>query len=242
MTPAARVNGDARGDCPLPDIAEVGIPSSSSGLGGHRMNFFARQAVAYRNKIAQGCGSLLGIVTGLIADRVLTDDEVRFLSAWLDQHDEIATHWPGDVLHARIKAALADGRIDEEERAHLVKTIEQIVGGSLERLSERGAVNQLAFDDPGDLQFSGSHFCLTGDFVFGPRAKCEAEISGRGGLVGKGITKRLRYLVVGSLGSDEWKHGSFGTKIEKAIAYRRSGVPISIVREDHWTEVIRRPG
>lgn len=44
------------------------------------------------------------------------------------------------------------------------------------------------------------------------------------------MTKKLDYLVVGGLGSLEWKHGSFGTKIEKAMQHKRAGVPLFIVR------------
>jgi hypothetical protein len=46
---------------------------------------------------------------------------------------------------------------------------------------------------------------------------------------------RLRYLVIGSLGSSEWKHGSFGTKVEKAVKYKRTGLPILIINEKPWT-------
>ena len=205
---------------------------------GVAMNFYTRQAGAYRNTLQQSCSSLLGLVSGLLADSVLSDDEIRFLSGWLDQHSVIATAWPGDVLHDRIKATLADGRITEEERAHLVHTIEQIAGGSLDQLAEVRHVNQLAFDDVADLTFTGSVFCLTGDFVFGPRPRCIAEISARGGTVSNGVTKKLRYLVIGSLGSEEWKHGSYGTKIEKAIEYRRAGVPLAVVREEQWTQAL----
>jgi NAD-dependent DNA ligase len=84
------------------------------------------------------------------------------------------------------------------------------------------------------VEFSGARFCLTGDFVFAPREKCVVEIEQRGGIVGGNVTKKLRYLVVGGLGSEEWKHGSFGTKIELAIRYRRDGLPILIVHEDRW--------
>ena len=66
------------------------------------MDFFARQAVAYRNTLKQSCSSLLGLVSGLLADNVLSDDEIRFLGAWLDQHSVIATAWPGDVLHEHV--------------------------------------------------------------------------------------------------------------------------------------------
>lgn len=207
------------------------------------MNFFQRQHLAYRNELKQGCGVLLGIAEGIMADRVLSDSEVRFLATWLDQHDVIATTSPGDVLHQRVREILADGRVTEEERAHLVRTLQQITGSAAEDTPQTtvdgGPVNQLAFDESVSLAFGGSQFCLTGDFVFGPRPRCESEIAARGGILTRGVTKKLSYLVVGTLGSEEWKHGSFGTKIEKAIAYKRSGVPLSIVREDHWTRALR---
>mgnify|MGYP000140214245 FL=1 len=47
-----------------------------------------------------------------------------------------------------------------------------------------------------------------------------------------GVTKKLNYLIVGGLGSDQWKHGNFGAKVEKAIQYRSDGIPIKIVHEE----------
>ena len=89
------------------------------------------------------------------------------------------------------------------------------------------------------LEYPGFRFCLTGDFVYGLRDLCAAEIEKRGGIVGNSITKTLSYLVVGSLGSPEWKHGSFGTKIDKAIKYKRDGCSIFIVREECWASSLK---
>lgn len=197
-------------------------------------NFFTRQAAAYRNQLDQSCSELTGIAEGLIADRQLNDAEIDFLNRWIEKHDVISCQWPGDVIHARIKAVLADGVVTEDERAHLIKTLEMLIGGHLDRMAESPKVNQLALDDVGGLTFQNSLFCLTGDFVFAPRPQCEQAILSRGGLVSGSITKKLNYLVVGGLGSDEWKHGSFGTKIAKAMEYKRAGVPILIVHEDVW--------
>jgi NAD-dependent DNA ligase len=91
----------------------------------------------------------------------------------------------------------------------------------------------MGFDDVQRIDFQDQRFCLTGDFIYGPREVCEEAISRRGGIVGS-VTKKLRYLVVGGRGSKEWKHGSFGLKFEKAVQYRRAGSPILIVREDCW--------
>jgi len=40
--------------------------------------------------------------------------------------------------------------------------------------------------------------------------------------------------VLGTFGSRDWVHTSFGRKIETAIRYRDKGAPIAIVSEDHW--------
>ena len=84
----------------------------------------------------------------------------------------------------------------------------------------------------------GKVFCFTGKFVFGPRSLCEQAIQSCSGLVG-GITKKLNHLVVGSLGSPEWKHGSFGTKIDKVVQYRTGRLPLRIVHEDIWAGSLR---
>lgn len=59
----------------------------------------------------QSCGVLIGLANGLVADQTLNDAEIQFLVQWLERHDEIASVWPGDVLHQRIKTVLADGVI-----------------------------------------------------------------------------------------------------------------------------------
>lgn len=197
-------------------------------------NFFTRQAAAYRNELKRSLGALLGIAQGLLSDRHLSDQEIKFLNDWLGANDAIATAWPGDVVYARIKAALADGVISDAERTHLVDTLQKLIGGTLDELAASTHVTRLAFDDVPRIEFPGALFCMTGDFVFGPRNACEAAVEKRGGIVSKSVTKKLRYLVVGGLGSAEWKHGSFGTKLQKAMTYKRDGVGILIVHEDQW--------
>lgn len=182
----------------------------------------------------QSFGALIGIATGILSDKRLTDEEIGFLKRWLDSHSALAAEWPGDVVHARLKAVLADGIVTEDERVHLISTLQQLVGGKLEELAEYTHVTSLAFDNLPRITINGSVFCLTGDFVFAPRSVCEKSISERGGIVKSSVSKKINFLVVGGLGSPEWKHGSFGTKIESAVAHKRRGASISIVHEDVW--------
>lgn len=203
-------------------------------------NFFARQGAAYINEMNQSLGSLLGIASGLLADRELNDSEIHFLKKWLEAHSAIATAWPGDVIHSRISEVLADGKVTNEERDHLIDTLRELVGGTLEDLVTSKHVTQLLPYETPPLEYRETTFCLTGDFVFAPRTVCEKEISARGGLIKSSVSSKLRYLVVGGLGSAEWKHGSFGTKIEKAMELKKKGAAIFLVHEDHWAASLRR--
>ena len=198
-------------------------------------NFFARQAGAYANEMKRSLGALLGIAQGLLADGVLTDAEIEFLDDWLTANSAIASAWPGDVLHRRIKAVLEDGVVTPDERTHLVDTLTKLVGGRLDELANLTHVTEMIFDDVPSVQFAGSVFCLTGNFVYAPREVCIRETEQRGGVVKSGVSKKLNYLVVGGLGSPEWKHGSFGTKIEKAMQLKQKA-PLVIVHEDRWAQ------
>lgn len=197
-------------------------------------NFFTRQSAEFKNDLNRSLGALVGIAQGLICDAKLNDDEIRFLNRWLQENENISLTWPGDVVHSRIRAALEDGVVTENEREHLMQTLQQLIGGTLDELAESAHVTSLAFDEVDTLQFENARFCLTGDFVFAPRSICAEAIERRGGLVSSSVSRKTHYVVVGGLGSPEWKHGSFGTKIEQAMKLKREGAKLLVVHEDRW--------
>jgi NAD-dependent DNA ligase len=120
----------------------------------------------------------------------------------------------------------------------LIETLQDLVGAPKADLAARSHVTELAYDDVPQIRFPGSTFCVTGDFLFGSRDSCAAAITKRGGLFVGRVTTQLSYLVIGNLGSPEWKHGSFGTKIENAMEYKQRGLPIKIVRETVWSAAL----
>lgn len=198
------------------------------------MNLYQQQAVSFNNELRRSCGALIGIIQGMLSDGHLHDREIAFLLDWLDANEAAASTFPGSALLPQIQTIVADGCITDAERHHLTHVLQQIVGGTLEDLAHSAHVCALALDTVPVIDFTGRRFCLTGDFVFGPRDVCASAITRRGGEVLPGVTKKLSYLVVGGLGSPEWKHGSFGTKIEKALQYRAAGVPLLVIHEDLW--------
>lgn len=204
------------------------------------MNFFTRQSAAFRNDLSRSLGALVGIAQGLVCDGALNDQEVLFLRDWLEANESMAMTWPGDVVHARVRAALADGVITAEERAYLLQTLQQLVGGDMEDLAQAEHVTDLLGEPVSEVVFSGHRFVLTGNFIFGPRATCERAIELRGGRVAANVSKKVAYVVIGSLGSAEWKHGSFGTKVEDAMALQRAGHKLHVVKEDCWANALSR--
>ena len=199
-------------------------------------NFFARRGAAYWNELNRSLGALVGIATGMLGDRHLSDAEIDFLSRWLKANEAIANAWPGDVIYERVRSALADGGISEVERIHLVDTLQSLIGGTLDDLAESTHATSLALDDVPVVIFADRVFCLTGDFAFGPRDICADETKKRGGTVKSGVSMKVHYLVVGGLGSPEWKQGSFGTKIEKAMEMKHKGAQLLLVHEDVWAK------
>lgn len=198
------------------------------------MNPYQHSAISFSNTVRQSCGALIGIVQGLLADNELNDREISFLQQWLANNEAISSVWPGSTISAQVREILSDNYVSDAERQHLADVLQKLVGGTLTELAESTHVSTLPMDQVEVVSVTGKTFCLTGDFVFGPRNTCESAITTRGGQVQPGVTKKLNYLVIGGLGSNEWKHGSFGTKVEKAMQYKQEGLPITVVHEDVW--------
>lgn len=188
--------------------------------------------------LKQSLGELLGVARGLMADEELTNSEIRFLDDWLEQRYTMTSSFPGNIIHQRIKEVLEDGVITEEERSHLVDTLNLLIDDRLEDLAEQVDLTELWFDEVGLIEFNKARFCLTGNFVFGPRDVCKTAIERRGGIVKSSVGDEIQFLVVGGLGVDEWRTGGLGTEIERAMRLRATGKKVKIIPEDSWAALL----
>lgn len=177
---------------------------------------------------------LIGMARGFIADKKIEQDEVEYLHSWLAANLAISDEPMIRMLYRRINQVLADGVVDADEKADLLDTLRGLTGGATE-LGEVLKAATIPFCKPAPtLHFEGIQYCFTGTFTFGQRKHCEAAVMERGGEAGS-LTKKTNILVVGIYATESWKHSSFGNKIMKAVDWRSSGHPISIVSETHWT-------
>ena len=82
--------------------------------------------------------------------------------------------------------------------------------------------------------FQDKIFCLTGTFNSGSKESIEKRIIEKGGICGKGVTTKTDYLIVGGSGSDAWKFGNYGGKVQKAMELKEKGKNIEIISEDEF--------
>ena len=188
--------------------------------------------------LKRSCESLIGIASGLIADGDLNNLEIQFLATWLDEHPELATTWPGEIVYKRVREALSDGVITTVERDYLCKTLGELVGGSFSVSGAAAAEpSGLPVDRSVEVAIPASSFCFSGEFVFGTRTACERAVEQRGGRV-TSVGKKLNYLVIGEMASRDWKYSAFGSKIEAAMKLKQEGLPLAIVSEQQWVRAL----
>jgi NAD-dependent DNA ligase len=129
---------------------------------------------------------------------------------------------------------LEDGVLDKDESDELFLLLHQLAGDPSE-FGELAKPSSLPLCRPApEVYFPARTFLFTGTCAFGTRKQCHEATEALGGVCAKGVTKTLSYLVIGTYVTDSWAHETFGRKIEKAMEYRESGQPLSIITEEHW--------
>lgn len=177
---------------------------------------------------------LIGLARGLIADGLINQAEVEFLQSWLVANLSVSHQPLIATLYDRISNIVGDGLADVEECNDLFASLNAFTASD-RVLGEASKSTTLPLCQPAPLvTFEAMNFCFTGTFGFGQRKHCEEAVITRGGTSGS-LTKATNYLVIGVYATESWKHSSFGNKILKAAEMRASGVPLSIIGEEHWS-------
>jgi NAD-dependent DNA ligase len=181
--------------------------------------------------------TLIGICMGALADGMIVKSEAELILKWVERNRSVMAEWPANQICPRIQEMLADGAINLAEQGELLDLLADITG---EGFGYRSTSLPLTKPSP-DVIFQNRAFCMTGKFVYGPRRKCEEEIIRRGGNVSQNVVVGLNYLVIGTVGSSDWIHATYGRKIEKAVEFRDKGHSLAIISEEHWASFLSSP-
>lgn len=199
-----------------------------------------KSATTDERLLGRSCESLLGICAGIMADKDLSDEEIRFLDQWLRDNKQIANTWPGEVVYARVQDVLADGVITEDEREHLKQTLTALTDGTLQETPAMPETDEtLSVQDTLVIEIPGNSFCFTGTFLFGTQTACERAVTKRGGISVPQVQPDLDYLVVGAMASEGWADTDLIRNIEQAVNYQNEGHNIAIVDEEAWMKHLR---
>ncbi|BAN46446.1 BRCT domain-containing protein [Metapseudomonas resinovorans] len=187
--------------------------------------------------------ALVGLAAGVSADGQINQQEAEFLENWISSNLAHLDDPVINLLYRRLSDMLADGVLDAEEAAELLTTLRSFAGLSNTRPGTGGntftAPTDLPLSKPvPELEWAGRLFVFTGVMAYGPRKDCEALVIDRGGQIGAGVSKKIHYLVVGTIGNEQWLHSTYGTKIKKAVELREAGAPLAIVSEEHWQTAV----
>lgn len=178
--------------------------------------------------------TLIGLSKGLIADGEVNQSEAEFLLNWLVQNKQATNNPVITNLLAKVSSMIEDGNLDPEESKELFQLLQKFSGERAE-FGELAKTTCLPLDIPiPKIAFPGHTFLFTGTCAFGSRKQCQEATASLGGICVSGVTKALNFLVLGTYVTDSWVHEVFGRKIEKAMHYRDSGVPLAIVSEEAW--------
>lgn len=182
---------------------------------------------------------LLGMTAGITADGHVNQLEAEFLKTWIETHLVHLEDPVVNILYQRLVNMLSDGVLDKDESADLLELLHQFSGPPVVAAHRTLSVSSLPLNDPAPaLDWPDRTFLFTGIMAYGPRKECESLVLERGGLIGNSVSKKVHFLVIGSVGNEQWLHSAYGTKIKKAVELRNSGAPIAIVSETHWQRVL----
>jgi hypothetical protein len=203
----------------------------------------------YFDAVTSDIQRLQGILHGILADGVITADELTGLLDWINKHPGMINSYPYDEIETLLYEILEDKTVDEEEQKLLKVYFSQFVDvkktaineTELEELRKAMSLPLICTMNP-NVQFDGRLFCFTG---ISARKIRRDEIAKRitmlGGLYNDTITKETEYLIIGDKNNPSWAFSVYGRKVETAIEYRKAGSGIQIVKEvDFWDEADSR--
>ena len=164
---------------------------------------------------------LQNILSMIIDDSIVTEDEVDALVEWMNCNVQLRGNYPYDRVFNLLEAVLEDGVVDNNELKLLYDKFLEFTKPSQSTCNN---IDSLA----------SKHFVITGEFKYGSRNSVEEYITSKGGIIDSTVKKCTNYVVIGALGSQAWKNGVYGSKIKKAMELKDKGQNIDLVAEDDF--------
>ncbi len=185
---------------------------ASGGYGGNHSVHYSTETKALQE--------LQLLLENIIEDQQVTLEEFSILKMWMEDHRDLQGNYPFDRVFNALDKVLEDGIVSSEE----LDELQELFSDFVDPVKRRGCHDDIK-------SIYDKHIVVTGDFDYGSRKDVCDLIESAGGIIDKGVKKTTNYVVVGAKGSDNWKTGKYGGKIQKALELKDKGADIEIVEE-----------
>lgn len=163
---------------------------------------------------SQAENMIKGMIRGIAADKKIDMKEAVGLIENSRSFSDLKLDATYETLLRSVCERLQDGTILSGGQEELIKQCNYIIDPTCAN-KPNGA--------PSLMDLKGKVVVLTGDFRKGSRSEITKELEGLGIIVAKGVTKKTNYVIRGSLGSEAYAFGTYGSKVRKAMEL---GIPV----------------
>ncbi len=133
--------------------------------------------------------------------------------------------------HRALDDCIANLEVYEKLKEHFTGNI--IIPISSKSQKRNTSIENLAVN-PCYSNLDGKNIVLTGEFSCGQRKDVKLYLERLGALIKSGVSGKTDYLIIGALGSPDWKFGDYGDKVAKAQELQLKGKPIEIIQEEEF--------
>lgn len=160
-----------------------------------------------------------GMIRGIAADKKVDIKEAMGLIESHKNYLDLKLDTVYETLFESVCTHVQDGTILSSGQEELIKQCNYIIDPTCTN-SPNSA--------PSLMDLKDKVVVLTGDFRKGSRSEITKELEGLGIIVAKGVTKKTNYVIRGSLGSEAYAFGTYGSKVRKAM-----DLGIQVLTEDN---------
>lgn len=200
----------------------------------------------YYNAVTSDLQRLQGILHGILADNILTKEELLGLRDWMNQNEHLACAYPYTEISSILCSVLADGIVSSEEALFLKAFFSDFINQNTSRHIDWEEINKakkemslfgICASCP-EILIPEQLFCFTGKSSKTSRAGFADVVTSLGGLFNNNVVESTSYLIIGNEGNPCWAFSCYGRKVEKAVTMRKTGHPILLIHEnDFWDTV-----
>ena len=167
---------------------------------------------------------LKSIAGRVVYDGEVDDDEVAFLTQWLEKHAQFKNKWPISKLYHLLDKIHEDGKVDGDERLQLLMFLSGI--SSFDASSEENI-----FDASPAVHITGRTFYFAGDLEFAEMTRARAVVERQGGKLAGSAADAPDYFVIGGVSGGQWRAAPYSGDVEQVLEAKKQGSATLIISE-----------